>query len=283
VNYIAGPGEALAGAMVDGPGMRAVSFTGSCETGAQLYDRAARRRLRLQLEMGGKNPTVVLADADLDQAVADTVNGAFASTGQKCTATSRVIVEGAVYEAFVERLVVRTQALKVGHGMDPGTEVGPVIDQRQLDTVLEYVERGRREGAVLLCGGRRLCEPPFDHGFFVEPAVFADFSEHMSIAHDEIFGPILAVMRATDFDDAVRIANGVAFGLSASVQTRNISRAFEFVQRIEAGLVTVNLPSAGVEYQLPFGGTKASSVGPKEQGPRALDFYTDWKTVYMRY
>jgi len=283
VNYVAGPGAALAGAMIDGPGLRAVSFTGSCETGAQLYDRAARRRLRVQLEMGGKNPTVVLADADLDRAVADTVNGAFASTGQKCTATSRVIVESAVHDAFVERLLERTRALKVGNGIDTGTDVGPAIDQRQLDTVLEYVERGRREGARLLCGGRRLQEPPFDHGFFVEPALFADVGERMSIAQEEIFGPVLAVMRAKDFDDAVRIANGVAFGLSASVQTRDISRAFDFINRIEAGLVTVNLPSAGVEYQLPFGGTKDSSVGPKEQGPNALDFYTDWKTVYLRY
>ena len=283
VNVVAGPGAALAESLADGPGMRAISFTGSCETGAQMYDHAVRRRLRVQLEMGGKNPTVVLADADLERAVADTINGAFASTGQKCTATSRVIVEAAVHDAFVERLVERTRALKVGHGLDPGTDVGPAIDQRQLDTVLDYVERGRREGATLLCGGRRLEEPPFDHGFFVEPAVFANVSEHLSIAQEEIFGPVLAVMKAADFEEAVRIANGVAFGLSASVQTKDISRAFDFINRIEAGLVTVNLPSAGVEYQLPFGGTKDSSVGPKEQGPNAFDFYTDWKTVYLRY
>ncbi|MGE5198450.1 MAG: aldehyde dehydrogenase family protein [Rhodospirillaceae bacterium] len=283
VNYVAGPGADLAAAMVEGDGMRAVSFTGSCATGARLYERAARRRLRIQLEMGGKNPTVVLADADVDRAVADTVNGAFASTGQKCTATSRVIVEAAIHDMFVDRLVERTRALKVGHGMEAGTDIGPVVDAQQLDTVLDYVERGRREGATLLCGGRRLREPPFDHGYFVEPAVFAGVDERMAIAQDEVFGPVLAVMRAEDFDDAVRIANGVAFGLSASVQTRDLSRAFEFIHRIEAGLVTVNLPSAGVEYQLPFGGTKESSVGPKEQGPHALDFYTDWKTVYLRY
>jgi aldehyde dehydrogenase (NAD+) len=283
VNYVAGPGAALAGAMVDGPGMRAISFTGSCETGAQLHDRAARRRLRVQLEMGGKNPTVVLADADLERAVADTVNGAFASTGQKCTATSRVIVERDVHDAFLERLVERTRALKVGHGLEPGTDIGPAVDEQQLGTVVEYVARGQREGATLLCGGRRLIGPPFDHGFFIEPAVFAGVTERMSIAQEEIFGPVLAVMKADDFDDAVRIANGIAFGLSASVQTRDLSRAFDFITRVEAGLVTVNLPSAGVEYQLPFGGTKASSLGPKEQGPHALDFYTDWKTVYLRY
>jgi aldehyde dehydrogenase (NAD+) len=283
VNFVAGPGSTLGEAMIDGPGMRAISFTGSCEVGAEIYDRAVRRRLRVQLEMGGKNPTVVLADADLDRAAADVVNGAFASTGQKCTATSRVIVERAAHAAFVERLVARTRALTVGNGLDPGTDVGPAVDQHQLDTVLGYVERGVREGATLLCGGRRLQEPPFDRGFFVEPAVFANVDPRMAIAQEEIFGPVLAVLEADDFDDAVRLANGVAFGLSAAVQTRDLSKAFDFISRIEAGLVTVNLPSAGVEYQLPFGGTKASSVGPKEQGPHALDFYTDWKTVYMRY
>jgi len=283
VNYVAGPGGELGGAMIDAPGLAAVSFTGSCAVGGLLYDRAVRRRLRVQLEMGGKNPTVVLADADLDRAAEDTVNGAFASTGQKCTATSRVIVDALVYDAFVEKLVARTRGLRVGNGMDPATDVGPAVDLQQLDTVLRYVELGRAEGAHLACGGRRLVEPPCDHGYFVEPAVFVNVDEQMAIAQEEIFGPVLAVLKASDFDDAVRMANAVAFGLSASVQTRDLSRAFEFIGRIEAGLVTVNLPSAGVEYQLPFGGTKESSFGPKEQGPHALDFYTDWKTVYLRY
>jgi aldehyde dehydrogenase (NAD+) len=283
LNYVAGPGAELGHAMIDGPGMKAVSFTGSCSVGGLLYDRAVRRRLKVQLEMGGKNPTVVLADADLDRAVEDTVNGAFASTGQKCTATSRVIVDASVHDAFVEKLVKRTRALRVGSGMESSTDIGPAIDQQQLDTVLRYVEQGRAEGARLACGGRRLVDPPFDHGYFVEPAVFVDVHEQMAIAQEEIFGPVLAVLKASDFDDAVRMANAVAFGLSASVQTRDLSRAFEFINRIEAGLVTVNLPSAGVEYQLPFGGTKDSSFGPKEQGPHALDFYTDWKTVYLRY
>ena len=283
VNYVAGPGAELGQAMTDGPWMKAVSFTGSCSVGGLLYDRAVRRRLRVQLEMGGKNPTVVLADADLDRAVEDTVNGAFASTGQKCTATSRAIVDASVHDAFVDKLVARTCALRVGNGMDPSTDIGPAVDQQQLDTVLRYVELGRAGGAILACGGRRLAEPPFDHGYFVEPAVFVNVHERMAIAQDEIFGPVLSVLKARDFDDAVRMANAVAFGLSASVQTRDLSRAFEFINRIDAGLVTVNLPSAGVEYQLPFGGTKDSSFGPKEQGPHALDFYSDWKTVYLRY
>jgi acyl-CoA reductase-like NAD-dependent aldehyde dehydrogenase len=283
VNYVAGPGAELGQALVGAPGIKAVSFTGSCSVGNALYGQAVARRLRVQLEMGGKNPTVVLADADLDRAVENTVNGAFASTGEKCTATSRVIVEEAIYSRFVDALVARTRALTIGNGMTPGIEVGPLVDQAQLDTVLHYVEVGRREGAHLLCGGERLTNGNYAHGYFVAPAVFTEVTEGMTIAQEEVFGPVLGVMRATDFTEAMRLANGVAFGLSASVQTRDVSRVFDFVNQIEAGLVTVNLPSAGVEYQLPFGGTKDSSFGPKEQGPNALDFYTDWRTVYLRY
>lgn len=283
VNYVAGPGSVLGTALVNEPALRAVSFTGSCAVGALLYDQAVRRRLRVQLEMGGKNPTVVLADADLETAVSNTVNGAFASTGQKCTATSRVIVEDAIYDRFLRALVDRARALKVGDGMDPETDVGPAVDEDQLDTVLRYIAAGQREGATLVTGGRRLTGEPFAHGFFVEPTIFADVDEGMAIAREEIFGPVLAVFRARGFEDAMRLANAVAFGLSASIQTKDVSRIFDFVNGVEAGLVTVNLPSAGVEYQLPFGGTKDSSFGPKEQGPSAMDFYTDWKTAYVRY
>jgi aldehyde dehydrogenase (NAD+) len=283
VNYVAGPGGALGDALIDAAPLRAVSFTGSCEVGSRLYDRASRRRLRIQLEMGGKNPTIVLADADLGRAVDNVVNGAFASTGQKCTATSRVIVEEPIYERFCEALVAATARLKVGSGLDTATDVGPLVDEQQLDTVMRYIATGTVEGATLALGGRRLTGDGYDRGYFVEPTIFTGVTETMTIAREEIFGPVAAVMRARDFDVAMRIANGVAFGLSASLQTTNLSRAFEYIQKIEAGLVTVNLPSAGVEYQLPFGGTKESSFGPKEQGPAALDFYTDWKTVYLRY
>jgi len=283
VNFVAGPGGEVGEALVDAGPVKAVSFTGSCAVGGALYNRAVARRLRVQLEMGGKNPTVVLADADLDLAVANTINGAFASTGQKCTATSRVIVEEGVYDRFVTALVDRTRALRIGPGSEDGVDIGPAIDQGQLDTVLAYIETGRREGATLACGGTRLTAPPLDHGYFVEPTVFVDVLDGMRIAQEEIFGPVLAVLKAADFDDAMRLANSVAFGLSASVQTRDVGRVFDFVNRIDAGLVTVNLPSAGVEYQLPFGGTKDSSFGPKEQGPHALDFYTDWRTVYLKY
>jgi alpha-ketoglutaric semialdehyde dehydrogenase len=211
------------------------------------------------------------------------VNASFFSTGQKCTATSRAIVEDSIYDKFVAALVERTRKLKVGDGMQPGIDIGPAVDQGQLDTDLKYIEIGRKECGEPRCGGNRLTGGAFDKGYFVEPTVFADVTESMTIAQEEIFGPVLAVMRAKDFEDAMRIANNIPLGLSASVQTSNVSRVFDFVYRMEAGLLTVNLPSAGVEYQLPFGGTKDSSFGPKEQGPAAMDFYSDYKTVYLKY
>ncbi len=211
------------------------------------------------------------------------VNAAFFSTGQKCTATSRAIVEDGIYDKFVAAVVERTKKLKVGDGMQPGIDIGPCVDKGQLETVLKYIEIGRKEAGEPLCGGRHLTEGAHAKGYFVEPTVFADVTESMTIAQEEIFGPVLAIMRAKDFEDAMRIANNVPFGLSASIQTTNVSRVFDFVYKMEAGLLTVNLPSAGVEYQLPFGGTKDSSFGPKEQGPAALDFYSDYKTIYLKY
>jgi aldehyde dehydrogenase (NAD+) len=283
VNYIAGPGAALGDALVGARPVRAVSFTGSCQVGYKLHEEASRRRLRIQLEMGGKNATIVLADADFNSAVENVVNGAFFSTGQKCTATSRAIVEDAIYDRFLEALVERAKRLKVGDGSQTGVEIGPCVDDAQIQTVLDYIEIGRKEAGEPRAGGFRLSGGAYDKGYFLAPAVFADVTESMTIAQEEIFGPVLAVMRARDFDDAMRLANGVPFGLSASLQTTNVSRVFEYINRMEAGLLTVNLPSAGVEYQLPFGGTKDSSFGPKEQGQAALEFYSDFKTVYLKY
>jgi aldehyde dehydrogenase (NAD+) len=260
-----------------------VSFTGSCQIGNWLHAEASKRRLRTQLEMGGKNPTIVLADADFPSAVENVVNAAFFSTGQKCTATSRAIVEDAIYDRFVAAVVERTRKLKIGNGMEAGVEIGPCVDQAQMDTVLRYIEIGRKESGEPLCGGARLSEGPLAKGYFVGPTVFADVREEHTIAREEIFGPVLAIMRASNFEDAMRIANNIPFGLSSSIQTTNLTRAFEYIYRAEAGLLTVNLPSAGVEYQLPFGGTKDSSHGPKEQGPAALEFYSDYKTVYLKY
>jgi aldehyde dehydrogenase (NAD+) len=283
VNFVAGSGGALGQALVNAGPLKAISFTGSCEVGQRLHQQASARRIRIQLEMGGKNPTIVLADADFPSAVENVVNAAFFSTGQKCTATGRAIVEDAIYDRFVAAVVERTRKLKVGDGMQPGIDVGPCVDQSQMETDLSFIEIGRKECGEPLCGGRRLTDGALANGYFVEPTVFAGVEESHTIAREEIFGPVLAIMRATDFEDAMRIANNIPFGLSSSIQTTNLSRAFEYIYRSEAGLLTVNLPSAGVEYQLPFGGTKDSSFGPKEQGPAALEFYSDYKTVYLKY
>jgi alpha-ketoglutaric semialdehyde dehydrogenase len=283
VNFVAGSGGELGAAIVKAPALKAISFTGSNDVGHWLHTEASKRRLRIQLEMGGKNPTIVLADADLKTAVENVANAAFFSTGQKCTATSRAIVEDGIHDQFVQALVERTKKLKVGDGMQPGVDIGPCVDKNQMETVLRYIEIGRNECGAPKCGGSQLTGAGYERGYFVEPTIFTEVKPEHTIAREEIFGPVLAVMRAKDFDDAMRIANDIPFGLSSSIQTTNLSRAMDYVYRAEAGLLTINLPSAGVEYQLPFGGTKDSSFGPKEQGPAALDFYSDYKTVYLKY
>jgi aldehyde dehydrogenase (NAD+) len=283
VNFVTGGGGTVGNAMLEHPALRAVSFTGSTEVGDRLYDKATRRKLRVQLEMGGKNPTIVLADADLDYAASILVNGAFFSTGQKCTACSRAIVERPIYEALVDRLIARTRALKVGNGLEAGVEIGPAVDEAQLRTDLSYIDVAKQEGATLLCGGGRLTGGAYDKGYFVEPTIFGGVTPGMRIAQEEVFGPVLGLMVAEDFEDAIRLANCVRFGLSASIVSNSLSRVHQFINRIEAGLITVNLPTAGVEYQLPFGGTKESSVGMREQGQLALDFYTETRTVYLKH
>jgi aldehyde dehydrogenase (NAD+) len=283
INFVAGSGGELGKALINAAPVKAISFTGSNDIGNWIHAEASKRRLRIQLEMGGKNPTIVLADADLKSAVENVCNAAFFSTGQKCTATSRAIVEEGIYDQFVEALVERTKKLKVGDGMQPGIDIGPCVDEGQLETVLKYIEIGKKESGEPKCGGNRLTGGAYDKGYFVEPTIFADVKPEDTIAREEIFGPVLAIIKAKDFEDAMRLANDTPFGLSSSIQTTNLSRALDYVYRAEAGLLTINLPSAGVEYQLPFGGTKDSSFGPKEQGPAALDFYSDYKTIYLKY
>ncbi len=283
VNFVAGSGGEIGDALVNAPQVKAISFTGSNDVGNHLHEQASKRRMRIQLEMGGKNPTIVLADADLKSAVENVANAAFFSTGQKCTATSRAIVEDGIYDQFMAALIERTKKLTVGDGMKAGIDIGPCVDQGQLNTVLKYIAIGTEESGAPLCGGNRLTGGDYDKGYFVEPTIFGDVQPNHRIAQEEIFGPVLAVIRAKDFDDAMRIANDIPFGLSSSIQTSNLSRAMDYIYKAEAGLLTINLPSAGVEYQLPFGGTKDSSFGPKEQGPAALDFYSDFKTIYMKY
>lgn len=283
VNYVTGGGGTAGNALVEHPAIRAISFTGSCEVGNQLHEKLADRKVRIQLEMGGKNPTIVLKDSDLDYAADILINGAFFSTGQKCTACSRAIIEKDIYEPLVEKLVAKTRKLKVGNGLDAGVQIGPAVDANQLETDLKYIEIAKKDGAKLLCGGNRLTGSAYDKGYFIEPTIFDHVKPEMRIAQEEVFGPVLALMAANDFEDAMRLANCIKFGLSASIVSRDLTRVHQFINRIEAGLITINLPTAGVEYQLPFGGTKESSFGMREQGPLALDFYTESRTVYLKY
>jgi len=283
INLVTGPGSKVGAEIVENTAVRAISFTGSEATGSGIAVEAAKRRARVQLEMGGKNPTIVLADAQIPDAVNVVVNAAFFSTGQRCTATSRVIVEEPIVERFTAALVERTRALKVGNGLEAGIEIGPSIDDKQLATVLEYVGVGQTEGARVACGGARLSDAAHSRGYFSSPAVLTDVVPSMRVAQEEIFGPVLAVLPAGSLDHAVEIANRIRYGLSAAICTTSLTSAYEFINRIEAGLVMVNLPSAGVEYHVPFGGSKQSSLGMREQGPVAVDFYSEIQTAYLKY
>ena len=283
INLVTGPGSKVGAEIVENTGVRAISFTGSEATGSGIAIEAAKRRARVQLEMGGKNPTIVLADAQVPDAVNVVVNAAFFSTGQRCTATSRVIVEEPIVERFTAALVERTRALKVGNGLEAGIEIGPSIDDKQLATVLDYVGVGQTEGARVACGGARLSDGAHSRGYFSSPAVLTDVAPSMRVAQEEIFGPVLAVLPARSLDHAVEVANGIRYGLSAAICTTSLTSAYEFINRIEAGLVMVNLPSAGVEYHVPFGGSKQSSLGMREQGPVAVDFYSEIQTAYVKY
>ena len=283
LNMVTGPGGAAADHWIANPAVKAVSFTGSCEVGNSIQSKTVQRGIKTQLEMGGKNPTIVLRDSDLNMAADIVVNAAFFSTGQKCTATSRALIEEPIFEEFVKLLVEKTRKLRVGNGMEKGVDMGPCVDEGQMKTVLRYIEVGKKEGAKLLCGGNRLTGAGYDKGYFVEPTVFSEVTPEMTIAQEEIFGPVLAVMPVKDFDTAIQMANNVKFGLSASLLTNQLNKVFSYINRIEAGLIIVNLPSAGVEYQLPFGGTKASSTGFREQGSVAVDFYSELRTVYLKH
>jgi len=283
LNMVLGSGSTVGNALLEHPDVRAVSFTGSNEVGAEIYGRGARRMIRVQCEMGGKNPVVVLADADLDLAVESTAQGAFGSTGQRCTATSRVIVEEAIADRFVEALVARASRVRVGDGLKEGVEMGPAVDEAQLETDLKYIGIGEAEGAKLLCGGLRLSGDAFDNGYFVEPTVFDGVKTSMRIAQEEIFGPVISVIRVKDFDEALEAANSVRYGLSSAIFTSDTTRVFRFIDGIEAGIVHVNSGTPGGEAQLPFGGTKDTGVGPREQGKGAAEFFTELKAVYVDY
>lgn len=275
-------GSAPAGqALVADERIRAISFTGSVEVGRAIMRKAGERLIRIGLEMGGKNPYIVLEDADLDRAVEDTITGAFGAAGHKCTASSRALVVEKIYDAFVEKLVERTSELRIGDGLDAQTQVCPMLDETLLNKTLQYIEIGTREGAKLRVGGQRMTGGGFDEGWYVSPAVFTGVTREMRIAREEIFGPVVAVMKVKDFDEAIEIANDVEYGLAAGIATRSLGKSLEFARRIDAGLIHVNNPTAGVELQLPFGGLKNSTSGYREMGKSALDFYSQIKTVYV--
>ena len=283
LNLVFGGGREVGDTIVRHPAILAVSFTGSNDVGVGLYGAAAARGIKCQCEMGGKNPIVVLADADLDLAVESTLQGAFGSTGQRCTATSRAVVVESIADEFVERLEARTASLVVGNGLNPSTNVGPSVDERQLETVLSYIDAGTHEGARLVRGGERMRTEGRDRGFFVSPAIFDHVDANMRIAQEEIFGPVLSLIRVADSGAALAVANSVRFGLSASVYTNDVASMFRFVDRLDAGIIHVNSPTVGGEAHIPFGGMKATGVGLREMGRVAIDFYTELKVVYVDY
>lgn len=284
LNLIIGSGSEAGDEIINHPAVRAISFTGSNEIGVRLYEQASRRGAKVQCEMGGKNPVVIMEDADLDLAVESTAQGAFGSSGQRCTATSRAVVVNSIADEFVARLNARAKSLRLGAGSDPNTEIGPSVDENQFNTVLKYIDIGREDGAQLVAGGARAeGDAVLSKGYFVHPTVFDHVTTDMRIAREEIFGPVLSVLRVKDFDEAMQTANDSEYGLSSSIFTNDAARIFRFVDEIETGMTHINSPTTGGEAHIPFGGIKATGIGDREQGSTALDFYTELKVVYVDY
>jgi aldehyde dehydrogenase (NAD+) len=278
-NLVMGRGSVVGEVLVNDQRVDAVTFTGSIETGRGVAAGAAARMAKFQLEMGGKNPLVILDDADIQTAVACAVNGAFFSTGQRCTASSRLIVTKGIHDRFVSAMVKRLETLKVGNALEKGTEMGPVVDRTQLDQDLFYIEEGKKEGAKLAFGGSLLKRET--DGFYLEPALFTGTNNTMRINREEVFGPVAAIIPVNDYDDALAVANDTTFGLSAGICTTSLKHASHFRKNSQTGMVMVNLPTAGVDYHVPFGGRKGSSYGPREQGRYAREFFTTVKTSYI--
>ncbi len=284
LNVVSGSGAKVGNEIATNDAVKAVSFTGSHAIGQQIYKQLADRMARPQMEMGGKNPTIVLADADLDLAAQLTAVAGFGLTGQACTATSRAIVEKSVVDAFTEKLIAKAKAIKVGNGAHEGVNMGPAVNQQEFEGNLEYIKVAQEEGAQLVCGGNALTEGDLAHGYFMEPTVIGGVTPDMRIAQEEVFGPVVAIIPVEDYDEAIEVANKVEFGLSASIVTRDVKKAMLYTNRIEAGVVKVNQISTGLALNVPFGGVKHSSSDSfKEQGPGAIDFYTKIKTVYLDY
>jgi acyl-CoA reductase-like NAD-dependent aldehyde dehydrogenase len=284
VNLVTGYGEPAGAAITDHPALRLISFTGSTETGRIVASACAERNAICSLEMGGKNVIIVMEDADVDLAVEGAVWGAFGTSGQRCTASSRIVVHKKVYKQFTKKLVERASALRVGNGADPKTEMGPVINADAVHKIMGYIEVGEREdGARLACGGHRLTKGEHNNGYFIEPTVFTDVAPGMRVAQEEIFGPVTAVIPTNSLDEAVEIANGVRYGLSAAIYTQDVNRAFRAMNEMYTGIFYVNSSTIGAEVHLPFGGTKATGNGHREAGTQVLDIFTEWKSVYVDY
>ena len=284
LNVVVGNGREVGGELAANPGVAALSFTGSYAIGRQIYLQLAERMARAQMEMGGKNPTIVLSDADLDLAATLVTKAGFGLTGQACTATSRAIVERSVLEPFTEKLITKARALKVGNGLTPGVEMGPAVNLQELEGNFQHIQGALQEGAKLVTGGKRLTEGDLAHGYFMQPTVLANVTPNMRIAHEEVFGPVVVIIAVENFEEALAVANGVDVGLSASIVTRDLKKAMAYAERIEAGVVKINQISTGLALQAPFGGVKKSSTDSfKEQGAGAIEFYSRVKTVYLDY
>jgi|HubBroStandDraft_2_1064218.scaffolds.fasta_scaffold11227_4 acyl-CoA reductase-like NAD-dependent aldehyde dehydrogenase len=283
INIVTGFGAEAGAPLTENADVPVISMTGSSAVGRMVGTTAAKSFKHCSLELGGKNPMIVLEDANLDLAIEGGLWGGFGTTGQRCTATSRIIVQKGIYGDFVERYVERAKALKVGNGIDETTEMGPAINENQLKTDLSYVDIGKAEGARLKCGGNRLDKGAYQHGYFMEPTVFIDVDPKMRIAQEEIFGPVVSIIPCDDLEDAIEIANGIDYGLSSSLYTKDVNRAFVAMRDLHAGITYINAPTIGAEVHLPFGGVKATGNGHREGGLGAIDFFSEWKSIYVDY
>jgi len=284
VNLVTGYGEPAGAAITNHPALRLISFTGSTETGRLVASACAERNAICSLEMGGKNAIIVLDDADIDLAIEGAVWGAFGTSGQRCTASSRLIVHKKVYKQFTRKLIDRAESLRIGNGADHKTEMGPVINAAAVEKIMGYIDIGQNEdGATLACGGKRLTRGEYANGYFIQPTVFTDVAADMRIAQEEIFGPVTSVIPANSLEHAVKIGNGVRYGLSAAIYTRDVNRAFRAMNEMYTGIFYVNASTIGAEVHLPFGGTKATGNGHREAGTQALDIFSEWKSIYVDY
>ena len=282
-NLVTGYGEEAGQPLVEDERVKMISFTGSAAVGRDVASRAGRHLKKVSLELGGKNPIVIMDDADLELALEGALWGAFGTSGQRCTAASRLIVHRGVVDEFTRRLIDRASQLRIGNGLEPTVQMGPVINREQLEKIHSYTEIGVNEGAKLLLGGKILSEPPYDRGFYYTPTIFGDANYRMRIAQEEIFGPTTVIMPVSDYDEAIRVANSVEFGLSSSIYTRDVNQAFHAIHDLEAGITYVNAPTIGAEIQLPFGGIKGTGNGHREAGTSAIREFTELKSVYIDY